>query len=534
MRSRAPANRSTKRCSGASRLGSPTSRATSATPTPITRVARGDRVRPAAGVLSGDPAVPVRDGDQGPLRGRADQARARRRREAVRPRPRLGPRARGRHPPVHRRVPALSDRPLPREDGPGGVPLPALRQHDARAGLEPRAHLQRADHDGRELRRRGSRALLRSGRRAAGRGRQPPDAGGGDGRDGGPGRRRRRHAQGREVRRLPLDGRRRPGALRARAIRRLPRHRRRRCRVDHGDLCGAAAGDRQLALGGRAVLHPHRQAAAGDPDRAAARVPPPAAPGLHVASAGGRRSRVSWWSSSTRRPASGWRSTLIGPTRADRRRSRSTWSSRQEGGEGPTPVRGSAARRDGRRQHAVHPPGQRRGGLADHGAAARCPATGASLRARFLGPARRPIVCSPASAAGTPRGWRHERRAPEPSASRAARRPQRPPRPRPRPPSARAERRRAVAVPADRRLRVPVGLPHRRAGRPRRLDRLAVRAALRRAQRVRLAARPRGRPVPVRAVRHDGPLGPPLRAGHQRAGHDVEDRRAAGSRSATR
>ena len=39
-----------------------------------------------------------------------------------------------------------------------------------------------------------------------------------------------------------------------------------------------------------------------------------------------------------------------------------------------------------------------------------------------------------------------------------------------------AERRRAVAVPADRRLRLPLRLPHRRAGRAGRLDRLAVRA----------------------------------------------------------
>ena len=50
-----------------------------------------------------------------------------------------------------------------------------------------------------------------------------------------------------------------------------------------------------------------------------------------------------------------------------------------------------------------------------------------------------------------------------------------------------------LAVPADRRLRLPVGLPHRRAGRPRRLDRVAVPAALRLAVGVRRAARPRRR-----------------------------------------
>ena len=68
--------------------------------------------------------------------------------------------------------------------------------------------------------------------------------------------------------------------------------------------------------------------------------------------------------------------------------------------------------------------------------------------------------------------------------------------------ASRAERRGALAVPADRRLRVPVRLPHRRAAGARRVDRLAVRAAVRRTERVRLAARPRGRPVP-RSVRSE-------------------------------
>ena len=49
---------------------------------------------------------------------------------------------------------------------------------DLRARLEPGPHRVRPDHDGRGLRRRGSRSLLRSGRRAARRRRQPPDAAG--------------------------------------------------------------------------------------------------------------------------------------------------------------------------------------------------------------------------------------------------------------------------------------------------------------------------------------------------------------------
>ena len=125
------------------------------------------------------------------------------RREAVRPRPRLRARAGGGNPSVHRRVAAVPDRPLPREDGHRRVPLPALRQHDDRADLEPQPHRVRADHDGRELRRRGPRALLRPGRRAARRGRQPPHAGGRARRDGGAGGQRRGNAQGREVRAVP-------------------------------------------------------------------------------------------------------------------------------------------------------------------------------------------------------------------------------------------------------------------------------------------------------------------------------------------
>ena len=86
--------------------------------------------------------------------------------------------------------PSLPDRPLPREDGPRGDHLPPLREHDPRADLEPQLHRVSSDHDGGGLRRRGSRSLLRPGRRAARRRREPPDAGRGRGRHGGAGRRR--------------------------------------------------------------------------------------------------------------------------------------------------------------------------------------------------------------------------------------------------------------------------------------------------------------------------------------------------------
>ena len=144
-----------------------------------------DRRGPVPGVLPRDPAVSVRTGDQGADRGGADEDRARGGREAVRSRPGVRAGAGAGDPPVHRRVPAVPDRPLPGEDGARRDPLPAVRERDVRADLEPQLRLHRADHDGRELRGRGSRPLLRPGRGAARRRRQPHHAGGGRGGDGG-------------------------------------------------------------------------------------------------------------------------------------------------------------------------------------------------------------------------------------------------------------------------------------------------------------------------------------------------------------
>ena len=118
-----------------------------------------------ARLLPRDPAVPVRHGRQGARRGRPDEDRAGRRREAVRPRSRVGPRARRRAAPVHRRVAALPHRPLPREDGPRGDPLPAVRQHDARADLEP--ELRRARSRSRWPRTSASRTAATSTTRSA-------------------------------------------------------------------------------------------------------------------------------------------------------------------------------------------------------------------------------------------------------------------------------------------------------------------------------------------------------------------------------
>ena len=151
--------------------------------------------------------------------------RARRRREALRPRPRVGPRAGRRDAPVHRRVPAVPHRPLPREDGRGGDPLPALRQR----GLEPiwtastsprsRSRWPRASAS-----RIAATSTTRSARCATSSSTtscrwSPP-------------RRWRcrptttRRAQGRAAHAVQRDPAGRPRPLRARPVRRLPRHRR--------------------------------------------------------------------------------------------------------------------------------------------------------------------------------------------------------------------------------------------------------------------------------------------------------------------
>ncbi len=76
---------------------------------------------------------------------------------------------------------ALPDRPFPREAFRGRHPAPAVRQHRARARLEPQLHQQRPDHDGREHRRGRPRQLLRPRGVPARRRAEPSDAGARDG-----------------------------------------------------------------------------------------------------------------------------------------------------------------------------------------------------------------------------------------------------------------------------------------------------------------------------------------------------------------
>ena len=265
--------------------------------------------------------------------------------------------------------------------------------------------------------------------------------------------------QGRAGRALPRGRRGRPGALRARPVRRLPLDRRRRAGLDDRDVRRAPARDRELALGRRAVLHPHRQAAAGRrrPSCGSSSSTPPRLGFRRSTATPEPNQLVVKLDPSTGDPAR--RSTRTAPTRPGRRRSSSTWSSPSEGGEGPTPVRGAAARRDGRRQHALHAPGRRRGDVADHAAAARRAAAGASRT--------RPASWGPEAADDARRRPRPLARALDRVMTRRQSRTTE---------RAAAERGGAVAVPADRRLRVPLELPHRRARRAGRRDRLAVRA----------------------------------------------------------
>ena len=369
-----------------------------------------------------------------------------------------------------------------------------------RAALEPQLRRVRADHDGRGLRRRGPRALLRPGRRAARRRRQPPDAGGRRGGDGAAGRPRPAHAQGRAGRRCSARSRAAdPAALRARPVRRLPR----RSTASPPDSTTETYAALRLEIdnwrwSGVPFFIRTGKRLPVDPDRAAARVQARRRGSASCRDASRRPSRTSSWSSSTRPPASGC---CVDAQRADAPRARADHARhgvRRRGRRGPDArTRCSCTRRCVGDSDALHPPGRRRGDLADHAAAARRAAAGAPLRAGLVG------------AGGGRRLRRRLRRLARPvggvmSASTRA--------PDPQP----AERGRAVAVPADRRLRVPLQLPHGRARRARRRDRLALRAraSTRRASSARCST---ARPAPSAL----GPFGINVPAARDlRAGHE--------------
>ena len=284
-----------------------------------------------------------------------------------------------------------------------------------------------------------------------------------------------------------------PAPLRARAVRGLPRDRR-MCRgLDDGDVRGAAPRDRQLALVGRALLHPHRQAPAGDPDRAADRLPGAAAAGFQPARA--RRPEPDQLIVKLD-PSTGIR-LLVEAQRGEAREPEQISLDMEfaaEGGEGPTPYEVlllAAMQGDSRRftrQDGVEQTWRVLQPLLD------APPPVHDYAKGSWGPEAADKLVA-ATAAGADRGSRRERRQGQGQGTGVARRNERREGRLRRAPSPAAERRRAVALPADRGLRVPVELPHGRAGRARRRGRLALRPALRLAERVRHACST-ARPAP--------------------------------------
>ncbi len=166
-----------------------TSRATTTTSRPSSRLKTAVGHRRAPDLPHGHPAVDVRVRGRRPGRGRAQPGRPARRREAVRPRPRLGPRAERDDPGALRRVGRLPHRPLPRQGGDAQPAHHPLRQRHPRAAVAPHLRVERQDHHGRVVRRRGPRRVLRLGRRAARRHAEPPAADGGAVRHGAAGER---------------------------------------------------------------------------------------------------------------------------------------------------------------------------------------------------------------------------------------------------------------------------------------------------------------------------------------------------------
>ena len=300
---------------------------------------RGDQGRRAARLLPGDPAVPLRHRRQGPGRGRPDRRRGR----VVVEKP-FGhdqESARALADELHQYI---DESQLYRIDhflGKMGLEE-LLYLRFANTMLEPvwnRNYVECvADHDGRELRRRGPRPLLRSSRRAARRRGQPPHAGGRCHRDGAAVGRRSRDAQGRDGRPLPRGRGCRPGSLRPRPVRRLPRHRRRRSGLDHRDVRRPAPRHRELALVG--VPFFIRTGKHLPATQTEVRLVFKRPPRLGFGSSKRRhRSPTSSWSSSIPRPGSGSCSTRTGPMRPSAEPITSTWSSPRRAARDRPPTR---------------------------------------------------------------------------------------------------------------------------------------------------------------------------------------------------
>ncbi len=177
---------------------------------------------------------------------------ARRGREAVRPRPRIGACAQPDIVGVLFRAGDLSHRSLPRQGAGSEHSLHPIRQLDIRAAVEPPTCAQHPDHDGGSLRRARSRELLRRDRRPARRGAEPPAAGARQSDDGAADWGRKRSRARSEGGASQGGSAARRGEHRARTVSRLPVGQRRPAGFDHRDICCGEAVRRQLALGRRA------------------------------------------------------------------------------------------------------------------------------------------------------------------------------------------------------------------------------------------------------------------------------------------
>ena len=204
------------------------------------RRARRDRHDPRGG-----PGRRLARGD-----GEAVRHRSRQRRGAQRP-----------PAPDLSRDPDLPHRPLPRQGGRTEHPRLPLRQRTVRADLEPQLHRPRADRHPRDSRPRAAIGVLRVDRCLQGHGGHPPAAGARLRGDGAADRAGATSDQRGEEQGLPLHALDRAEQRRARPVHRLSRRARSGPRLRHRDLHRAALRDRQLALGRRAVLPAHRQAA---------------------------------------------------------------------------------------------------------------------------------------------------------------------------------------------------------------------------------------------------------------------------------
>ena len=139
--------------------------------------------------------------------------------------------------------------------------------------MEPQPRLARGDHGRGGDRDRGSRRVLRVDRRRPRHHPESPAPGDGAGRDGGAGLVQGRRRARREIAGPALDARHLPrrhqGPRRARPVRGLSQRAGRCAGLAGPDLHGHPLHDRQLAVGGRAVLHARGQEArrAQDGDR---------------------------------------------------------------------------------------------------------------------------------------------------------------------------------------------------------------------------------------------------------------------------